>query len=95
MAAAARSCDARQHGAKGDGKTNDVKHLQVAFDDPSCGTVVLTKGHTFLSSALRVRRSNLTVTIDEGTTLKGKAGSGEADWKGWCSFLTVHRRVQL
>jgi polygalacturonase len=91
---AATSCDARQRGAKGDGKADDAKHLQAALDDPRCDTVVLTANHTFLSSALHVQRSGVTLTIEGGAMLAGKDGAikqceAEADWRGWCSFLTV------
>ena len=83
----AASCDARQRGAKGDGKADDAKHLQALFDDESCSEVLL-RGGTFLSSALEVRRSDVTLTIESGAKLAGKPGSGikqcssEADWKG-------------
>lgn len=94
LATVKAACDVRQRGAKGDGKSNDAKHLQAALDDPSCDAIVLTQGHTFLSGGLTVRRSNVTLTIEAGAKLEGKPGSikqcsNEADWKGWCSFLTV------
>ena len=72
---AATSCDARQRGAKGDGKADDAKHLQAALDDPRCDTVVLTANHTFLSSALHVQRSGVTLTIEGGAMLAGKDGA--------------------
>ena len=83
----AASCDARQRGAKGDGKADDAKHIQALLEDESCSEVLL-RGGTFLSSALEVRRSDVTLTIESGAKLAGKPGSGikqcssEADWKG-------------
>ena len=69
---AATSCDARQRGAKGDGKADDAKHLRAALDDLRCDTVVLTANHTFLSSAMHVQRSGVTLTIEGGAMLAGK-----------------------
>ena len=38
--------------------------------------------------------TQVAVTIGAGATLKGKSGSikqcdNEADWQGWCAFLTI------
>ncbi|MEZ2347287.1 glycoside hydrolase family 28 protein [Terriglobus sp. RCC_193] len=70
-AAAQTICDAHTYGAKGDGKTNDTAAIQKAIDTcaPKHGTVVL-KGGTFVSAPLTLR-SNLTLSIAEGSKLLG------------------------
>lgn len=70
-AAAQTTCDAHTYGAKGDGKTNDTAAIQKAIDAcaPKRGTVVL-KGGTFVSAPLTLR-SNLTLSIAEGSELLG------------------------
>ena len=91
---ATTACDALGRGAKGNGKNDDSKHLQALLDDPACHEVVLNAGKTFLSGALHITRSNVVIKIDAGATLAGKSGSikqceKEADWRGWCAFVTV------
>jgi polygalacturonase len=69
---AARVCDARAFGAKGDGVTKDTRALQSAIDLCAAkggGTVVLTNG-TFLTGPL-VLRSRITLDVQPGATLLG------------------------
>ena len=73
IAHAARTCDARHFGARGDGQSNDTLALQRAIDmcagKKGGGTVQLSGG-TFLSGPLELR-SNITVDIATGSTLLG------------------------
>ncbi len=64
-------CDPHTYGAKGDGTTKDTRAIQKAIDAcaPKHGTVVL-KGGTFVSGPLTLR-SDLTLSIAEGTKLLG------------------------
>jgi polygalacturonase len=69
---AARTCDVRAFGAKGDGTTKDTAAIQGAID--ACakkggGTVRLTAG-TYVSAPI-VLKSNITLQLDKGATLLG------------------------
>jgi exo-poly-alpha-galacturonosidase len=58
-------------GAIGDGTTTNTKAIQAALDDcPANGTVIVPAG-TFVTGALFVRKSNLTLFLSEGAVLKG------------------------
>ena len=68
----ARTCDARDFGALGDGHAKDTAALQRAVEACSTGdggTVVLARG-TFVSGTL-VLRSHVTLRIEAGATLLG------------------------
>src|SRR5476651_206558 len=69
--ASASVCDARSHGAKGDGKTKDTMALQRAIDACAVrgGTVTLRSG-TFLSGTIWLK-SKVTLSIAPGATLLG------------------------
>ncbi|MDE3063542.1 MAG: glycoside hydrolase family 28 protein, partial [Acidobacteriota bacterium] len=69
---AARVCDARDFGAKGDGTTKDTLALQSAIDSCTAkggGTVLLTSG-TYLTGPL-VLKSHITLNLRYGATLLG------------------------
>ena len=69
---AARVCDARAFGAKGDGATKDTLALQSAIDSCTAkggGTVLLTSG-TYLTGPL-VLKSRITLEVQPGAMLLG------------------------
>lgn len=68
---AANSCDVREYGAKGDGKTLDTRPIQAAIDACSGrgGTVYLGPGR-YVSGTLRLR-SHLRLKLDHGAVLAG------------------------
>jgi polygalacturonase len=72
LAHAARTCNPRDFGAKGDGSTKDTAAIQKAIDTCAAkggGTVRLTAG-TYLSAPI-VLKSNITLQLDKGATLLG------------------------
>jgi exo-poly-alpha-galacturonosidase len=60
------------YGAKGDGETKNTKAIQQAIDACTVGGMVYIPNGTFLSGALYLK-SNMTLYIAEGGTLKGSA----------------------
>lgn len=81
--------DVAEYGAKGDGTTDDTAAIQRALDDASArhGTVAFPRGE-FLTGALFVR-SNTTLRIDEGVTLKAI----QAD-TSWPNVSTAYPQIQ-
>jgi polygalacturonase len=72
VAHAAKVCDVREYGAKGDGTTKDTAAIQKAIDacaEKSGGTVKLSGG-TFVSGPI-VLKSNITLDVEKGATLLG------------------------
>jgi polygalacturonase len=70
---AAKICDVRAYGAKGDGATKDTAAIQKAIDacaaNSGGGTVKLSGG-TFVSGPI-VLKSNITLDVEKGATLLG------------------------
>jgi polygalacturonase len=73
LAFAAKTCDVRHFGAKGDGTTKDTVAIQKAVDTCSAansgGTVVLNGG-TFLTGPIELK-SNITFRVEKGATMLG------------------------
>ena len=72
LAHAAKTCNPRDYGAKGNGATKDTAAIQNAIDACAAqggGTVRLTAG-TYLSAPI-VLKSNITLQLDKGATLLG------------------------
>lgn len=71
-AVAAKVCDVRAYGAKGDGATKDTRAIQMAIDDcaKAGGGKVTLSGGTFVSAPV-VLRSNITLDIAAGAVLLG------------------------
>lgn len=77
-AQAARTCNPRDFGAKGERTTKDTVAIQSAIDACAAqggGTVRLTAG-TYLSAPI-VLKSNITLQLDKGATLLGSADHGD------------------
>ena len=70
---AAKVCDVRAFGAKGDGVTKDTAAIQAAVDScaQSGGVVELSSG-TYLSAPI-VLKSRIMLQLDKGATLQGSA----------------------
>jgi len=75
---AARTCDPRTFGAKGDGTSKDTVAIQSAIDACAAqggGTVRLSAG-TYVSAPI-VLKSNITLHLDKGATLLGSPDHGD------------------
>lgn len=69
-AAAAKTCDVRVSGAKGDGSTKDTAAIQKALDACAGGGTVQFAAGTYLSAPLEWK-SGVTLHLDEGAVLLG------------------------
>jgi len=70
-AQAAKVCDVRAYGAKGDGTTKDTAAIQKAIEACSDGGgAVKLSGGTFVSGPI-VLKSNITLDVEKGATLLG------------------------
>ena len=92
----AAACDVTHsdYGAIGDGRVDDTSSIQAVLDDPKCSEVLFPAGKKFKAGSLHLTRSNVVLTIENGSELEGddkhiKQCDDEADWRGWCSFFTV------
>ena len=67
-----RTCNVRDYGARGDGRTKDTAAIQAAIDDcaRTGGGTVLLRGATYLSGMITLR-SNITLRIEAGAVLLG------------------------
>jgi polygalacturonase len=72
-ASAAKVCEVKSYGAKGDGTSKDTVAIQKAIDECSAGkgggTVVLEAG-TYVSVPILLK-SNMTLELKKGATLLG------------------------
>jgi polygalacturonase len=78
-ALAAKTCDVKKYGAKGDGTTKDTAAIQKAIDECSAGkgggTVELSAG-TYLSAPILLK-SNVTFHLAKDATLLGSPDHGD------------------
>jgi polygalacturonase len=77
-AAAAATFNVKDYGAKGDGDTNDTAAINKAINAASSaggGTVQFPKG-TYKSANTIHLKSNITMQLDSGSTVKGASGTG-------------------
>jgi polygalacturonase len=74
---AAATFNVKDYGAKGDGEANDTSAINKAITAASAasGTVEFPKG-TFRSAGSIHLKSNITVQLDSGSTIKGASGTG-------------------
>jgi polygalacturonase len=75
---AARTCDPRELGAKGDGMTKDTVALQGAIDACAAqgGGIVRVTAGTYISAPL-VLKSNVTLRLEKGATILGSPDHGD------------------
>ena len=81
---AARTCNPRNFGAKGDGTTKDTAAIQQAIDACEAkggGTVRLTSG-IYLSAPIMLK-SNITLQLDKGATLLGSSAQAHIASNGF------------
>src|SRR5262245_8939379 len=95
VAHAAKVCDVRAYGAKGDGTTKDTAAIQKAIDacaaEKSGGTVKLSGG-TFVSGPI-VLKSNITLDVEKGATLLGSPDRGDFPKADFARKATVQAFV--
>jgi polygalacturonase len=72
---ASTKCVVTDFGAQGDGKSDDTRHIQAAFDhcgkEGGGGTIVIPAPRTFLIFSVHFTSSNQELHIEEGATLLG------------------------
>ena len=79
-----QECNVMEHGAIGDGMTDDTMSIQSVIDDLSCSSILLPKGNTFISGSIFLR-SNLEFIVD-GELL------GSPDYKNKAVWPNIYTR---
>ncbi len=87
-APAPRIFNVRDYGAKGDGVTLDTRAIQKAIDDCTPFGEVYIPAGDYLTGALFIRKSNISLRLEEGSTLRAVNNLGhfpmvENIYEGW------------
>ena len=85
---APRIFDVRDYGAKGDGETLDTKAIQQAIDACTPGGEVYVPAGDYLTGALFICKSDISLHLDEGATLRAVNNLGHFPmvkniYEGW------------
>ena len=75
-AAAAATFNVKDYGAKGDGEANDTSAINKAISAATSGAVVQFPKGTYRSANSIHLKSNITLQLDSGSTIKGASGTG-------------------
>lgn len=74
--AAAATFNVKDYGAKGDGEANDTPAINKAISAATSGAVVQFPKGTYRSANSIHLKSNITLQLDSGSTIKGASGTG-------------------
>ena len=94
-----RTCDPRQHGAVGDGRTDDTLPIQRALDQcgqAGGGTVVLgcapsQRRCTFTTFPLQITGNHTELHVDTSATLRFSSARNDTRWQGVGAGKHIHR----